>query len=209
MKGGFVYPDSQKTVALSEISLLVANTIKTILFRPLTPTLNSFNFNHNFICLRNLTPPIYNFAYTHTSLFICSPNLALGLIFNNFFDEFTLFCSSSATNPTTLFTISHRPETPQPHNSLFKIAFTTILMVMSDGWGVGGDCTSGYGNFPAIKGMLNGSHAASCGVKTSVQHLGCGIFSGPVGSAHADSPSHLLNIHKPNLNLLLIRKIYP
>lgn len=82
-------------------------------------------------------------------------------------------------------------------------------MVTSDGWGVGGDCTSGCGNIPTIKGMLNGSHAASCGVKTSVQHLGCRVVSAPVGGAYTNDPTYLLDTHKPNLNFSMVEKIYP
>ena len=142
-----------------------------------------------------------NFAFTPTFLLTYFLNLApspfLSPFFNQFCNKYILICSRSGIDYNSLFILVRR--------SLFQ----TIFMAMSDGWGVGGDCTSGHGNLPTIKGTLNGSHAASCGVKTSVQHLGCGIFSAPVCSAYANNPTCLLDIHNPNLNFSQIIKIHP
>ena len=141
-----------------------------------------------------------NFAITPTFPFTYFLNLApspfLSTFFNQFCNEYVLICSRSATDSNNLFIIVRGSQ------------IQTIFMVMSDGWGVGGDCTSGYVNSPTIKGMLNGSHAASCGVKTSVQHLGCGVFSAPVGGAHTNDPTYMLDTHKPNLNFSMVEKIY-
>ena len=117
-----------------------------------------------------------------------------------YYNNITFLFSGSATDPTRLLMRNYQSQ-PHPHNSVQFEAFEAFIfkpMATQDRWLGEVACTSGYSNYPTIKGLLKGSHTVSCGVETRVQHLGCGFLSTPVGGA--TSPPYQSDTCKTNLN---------